>query len=448
MKFVKQSEIAEAYKNLREAGIAKEAAVKSLEKTYAKKGYEGDFVLLEDGETISLKSIEFSEDTVTEGGTKAKGLDDSQVVKSISDSITKGLKDSFKAFVPATPIDREEESRAGFKHIGEFFSSVKSVASGKVDSRMNAWREKTVAMGESTAEAGGTLVPPGFLATILQYDNLDGLDLLSKVKNIPVSGNAISIPTNEETGWGGGTQAYWQSELDTINQVRPSMKSLQLALNDLTALVPVSNNLLEDSQATAMIVSQKIAQNLRWKFNEAIINGGGSGMPLGILNSGALVTVAKENAQIAGTITQANIAKMYSRALSENNLVWLYAPQAREQILQMTQPGGMIPSAFGIMDGFGPKPVQTIYGAPAFALQNCSALGKVGDIILADLSAYVAITKQTQMATSIHMFFDTNATAFRAVARMDGKPWMQKPVTSAHDANFKLSPFITLAARA
>jgi HK97 family phage major capsid protein len=220
-----------------------------------------------------------------------------------------------------------------------------------------------------------------------------------------------------------------------------------LTLNDLTCLVPVSNNLLEDASATSSVVSQAIGAALNWKFNEAIINGGGAGMPLGILNAGNLVTVAKESGQAASTITVNNLISMYARILTKQNGVWFVTPQGSEQIMKMVQPGGLLPAAFRSDTGFSQSPLPTIYGLPVVTLENCSALGQKGDIILADMKGYVAITKNIQMATSIHMFFDTNATAFRAVARMDGKPWAKAPVVSAHDATFKRSQFVTLAAR-
>lgn len=443
--FKKLSEVTAYFKSLRESGKTADEARTIMESNYTKKGLSGEFVQKDDGELCGLADIEFDEKQEV-----SKGMDAAQI-KSISDAVTKSLSDGFKQFAPATPIDRDEEARAGFKSAGEFLGSLKSLANGTSSAKLTKWREKstpTVAMGESSGESGGVLVPPAFLAEIMRYQNLAGVDLLSQVNNIPVSGNSVTIPTDEETPWGGGTQAYWQAELATINQKRPSLGSITLTLNDLTCLVPVSNNLLEDASATSSVVSQAIGASLNWKFNEAIINGSGAGMPLGILNAGNLVTVAKESSQAAATITTNNLIAMYARLLSKQNGVWFVTPQGNEQIMKMVQPGGLLPAAYTSDSGFSKAPLPTIYGLPVVTLENCAALGQKGDIILGDMAGYAAITKNIQMATSIHMFFDTNATAFRAVARMDGKPWAKRPVVSAHDAAFKRSQFVTLAARA
>lgn len=453
---VKLSEVVKSYKSLRENGLNKEAAIKALEKNYSKKGYTGSFILKEDGEEIGTADLEFKEIDGEEGGEDEVKVDEKGIsgahLKALADSITKGFEKTAKSFVPATPKDKAEEDRAGFKHAGEFLMAVKGLAHGTSNAKLNAWREKaapSVSMGESTGEAGGVLVPPSFMAEILKYQDLAGANLSAMAKDIPVGGNAIGIPTSEDTPWGGGVQAYWQSELDVMNQKRPSFKDLELRLNDLTVLCPVGNNLMDDSPAAAAVVTEFIGTALNWKKNEAIVNGSGVGMPQGILNSGALVEVAKESGQAAGTFVRANLTKMFARALPGYNYAWFVTPQGKEQLLEMTAPGGQLPAFFnGQQEGISKAAFTSVYGRPMIELENCSALGQKGDIFLADMNSYITITKTVQMATSIHLFFDANATAFRAVARMDGKTQFRKPVVSAKDATFKRSHFITLAARA
>jgi HK97 family phage major capsid protein len=48
-------------------------------------------------------------------------------------------------------------------------------------------------------------------------------------------------------------------------------------------------------------------------LDDAIINGTGAGMPLGVLNAGCLVSVTKESGQKADTIVAENAVKMYHR---------------------------------------------------------------------------------------------------------------------------------------
>ncbi len=69
-------------------------------------------------------------------------------------------------------------------------------------------------------------------------------------------------------------------------------------------------------------------------------------------------------------------------------------------------------------------------------------------MILVDLSYYQTITKEGGMetATSMHLYFDADAAAFRTIFRMDGQPKIAAPISPAKGAN-KLSPFVQLAAR-
>ncbi len=97
-----------------------------------------------------------------------------------------------------------------------------------------------------------------------------------------------------------------------------------MALQKLLALCYVTDDLLQDATALEAIVKQAYADEMSFKIDDAIINGNGVGMPLGILNSGALVSVAKESGQGAGTIKYENILKMWSSmpARLRANAVW------------------------------------------------------------------------------------------------------------------------------
>jgi HK97 family phage major capsid protein len=447
---VKLSELVKKYKSFRDAGLDKDDAREATEKAYAKKGYTGSFVLKEGGEQIAFADLEFKELEEEPEVVGEKGFNQAHA-KAIADSVTKGMSDSIKLLVPAVAKDEKEEARHGFKNLGEFAVAVKAMAVGKVDKRIQAYAEKaapSVAQGESSIESGGALIPPGFLQVVKEYADLEGPDLLGMAENIPVGGNNLRIPTNEGTPWGDGVQAYWQAEMNVINQVKTKWGNVDLRLNDLTAIVPVGQDLLDDSQAVSAIVARKLGVATRWKHNEAVVSGSGTGMPLGFLKAPNLVTVAKDSGQAASSLTQKNIFNMYAAQLRKSNAVWLLGPNMISQLLQLaTLPGGLLPGMFNAATGLSGSPYMTLLGRPVIECRNMAALGQTGDIAFVNMREYAAISKSINMQTSIHLFFDSNAVAFRAVSRLDGKPWATKPVTDAHDANFKQSDFVTLAAR-
>ena len=88
--------------------------------------------------------------------------------------------------------------------------------------------------------------------------------------------------------------------------------------------------------------------------------------------------------------------------------------------------------------------VLRIHGRPAIEVEYAEALGTVGDIVLADLSKYQAIQKGgVETATSIHVKFLTDETAFRFVYRVDGAPMLSSPITPHKGSNTQ-APFVTL----
>jgi HK97 family phage major capsid protein len=99
--------------------------------------------------------------------------------------------------------------------------------------------------------------------------------------------------------------------------------------------------------------------------------------------------------------------------------------------------------------GLSVAPYGTLKGRPIIEIEQCAALGTVGDIMLVDLSQYLTIEKGgLQSASSIHVQFVTDETAFRFVMRNNGQPLWDSPLTPYKGTTSTLSPFITLATRA
>jgi len=92
-------------------------------------------------------------------------------------------------------------------------------------------------------------------------------------------------------------------------------------------------------------------------------------------------------------------------------------------------------------------PYGTILGLPVFPIENGSAVGTVGDILLLDLNQYVMIDKGgVQTASSIHLNFLYDETCFRWVYRCDGQPAWNAALTPKDNSN-TVSPFVALATR-
>ena len=220
---------------------------------------------------------------------------------------------------------------------------------------------------------------------------------------------------------------------------------MELTLKKLTGLCYATDELLQDAAALESVIRQAFAEEFGFKIDDSILFGTGEGEPLGILNSGAAVTVAKDKDQ-TDIITVNNLITMWNRlwSRSRGNAVW-YINQELEPYLYTLTVGDKpvyIPAG-----GLSQKPYGTLFGRPVVPLEQCSAAGEVGDIILADVGQYLLIDKGgMKAASSIHVRFLYDENVFRFIYRVDGKPIWNKPLTP-YKGSASVSPFVTLAKR-
>ena len=320
---------------------------------------------------------------------------------------------------------------------------------GRIDERLTT--RAATGLNETNPSDGGFLVQEDFVKELLKRTYETGI-LASKVKKIPISTNANGLKINavdedsraNGSRWG-GVQTYWESEADELTASKPKFKQMELSLKKLTGLCYATDELLQDASALEAVIRQAFAEEFGFKIDDAILTGGGAGEPLGILNSGALVTVAKETNQ-TDKITVENLIKMWNRlwSRSRGNAVW-YINQELEPYLYTLKIGDKpvyIPAG-----GLSEKPYGTLFGRPVVPLEQCSAAGEVGDIILADVGQYLLIDKGgVKAASSIHVRFLYDENVFRFIYRVDGQPIWNKPLTP-YKGSATVSPFVALARR-
>lgn len=340
-----------------------------------------------------------------------------------------------------------EDPKRGFKSYGDFAASIVRAATDKgVDERLT--RAATTYGSESSGPDGGFAVPPEFANAIssLAYGQES---LLPLCDSMPVSGNTMTFPKDETTPWGStGIYAGWEGEANQTTPKKPALGESQLKLRKLKVLVSATDELLADSPAMSAYLTRKCGEAVDWKVNDAIVNGSGSGMPLGIMTAASTVSQAKVTSQTAATINFANVSTMYGRCIkgAGANLAWLVHPDAINQVFQLTN--GYQSIWTPPIEGAKGAPNGFLLGRPLIETDACQTLGTVGDIILGNFAGYRAITKAggAEFATSMHLWFDQDLMAFRLVFRMDGQPALAAAV-SAKNGSSTRSHFVTLATR-
>lgn len=314
-------------------------------------------------------------------------------------------------------------------------------------------------MQESVMAEGGFLIQQNFASTLIEKAQQTG-KLAGLVDKYSLSvGNGISFPTVDETSRvdgsrSGGVVAFWEGEGDTYTKSKPKFGKVELKLKKLTSLCYLTDELLEDVPVMGSFVERAFAKEFGFKIDDGVIRGNGSGKPLGFLNGPALVTQSKESAQAADTINAQNIAKMFARLHEEDlaTAVWVYNPGAKAQLMTLALTIGSNSYPVFLQGGVTGNfvngiPVNTILGLPAFAMEQCSAIGDLGDIMLVNPKKYIWIDKGgPKAAQSIHVAFEKSETAFRFVYRADGQP-QEKSALTPYKGSDAFSSHVTLEAR-
>ena len=244
----------------------------------------------------------------------------------------------------------------------------------------------------------------------------------------------------------GGLIGYWLSEAGTKVASAPKFRQMELSLKKFVVLCYATDELLQDAALLDQTLRQGFSEELALRLDDSIIRGSGAGQPLGILNSGCLVSVARTT---PSTIVTADIMSMWGRLLpgSHKNAVWVVNPDSLPTLYQLTVSVGtaggqtvFIPG--GTIQGV---PYSTLLGRPLIVSEVGSSLATAGSLILADFTCYGIITKGTKVDTSMHLAYLTDESIYRGVTRIDGQPLLSSSVVPFKGAN-ALSAFVSLAA--
>jgi HK97 family phage major capsid protein len=352
-----------------------------------------------------------------------------------------------------------DDPKRGFRHMGDFFSAIYESSipgRGMVDERLLKMYAAS-GMNQSDLTQGGALVPPSFSQTIWDGMNASPDNLMALCNSYPVVGESLTIPVAADSIGAsryGGCQAYWIAEGEQKTPSFPRLRQLRLEPQELAVIVYATDKLLRNAPALEQYIRTAATEAILWAVNNAILFGTGTGQPLGVMNSGALITVPKETTQTTATVILENIHNMYARLhpRAEAGARWFINKDVEPQLEVLAAPygtGGMpvyLASPTGWPNVAEP-PQRRLKGLPLMTVEYCETLGTPGDIILANLG-FVALGVQggIEEAMSIHVRFLWDETCFRFCFFIDSQPILVQPITPAKGTN-TLSAYIALAAR-
>jgi len=393
-------------------------------------------------EPETIKEVEMTDEVKAE--VKQEPIDYEALIKQAALEAVKLMKEpEVKAGVQVVEDEADKALRENPFEPTEFFKAVAMWDRGFRDKRLNPL--KASGLNEAIPSEGGFLATPDIAARI--YENMWSVgNVLSRFSPITVSGNGLTLRAVDETSRAdgsrmGGVRGYWMAEAATKTASKPKFRNIDLKLKKVAALVYATDELLDDASALEGWITRNVPDELRFQVEAAIINGSSAASPLGILQSSALIQATRTD---ASKITAADIGGMWARRyLGPQDYVWFVNAAVMPQLYQMTV--GDTP-VYVPPGGFSASPYGSLFGRPVIETEYNPNLGTVGDILLASPSQYALITKGgIQAASSIHVKFVEDETAFRFVYRVDGQPIWASAVT-AYDGTNTISPFVALAA--
>ena len=355
---------------------------------------------------------------------------------------------------------REDDPRCGFKSLGEFAKSVVAFDTKQgVDERIKvllaAEAKAPTGMSEMDGSSAGILIPPQF-ANGIWARATSVSDIVGRCDTYNITSNSfVALKETGDTQAAGtrnaGVRGYWLEEGQQGTSSKPSFKRDTLRLKKMMVLVYATDELLSDSpMAMEQYLTRKAGDEMAFMIGDALINGDGVGKPMGVLKSACLVSVAKETGQAADTVVTENIVKAYSRmyAPSRAKAAWFHNQDCEPQLFTLTIAVGTGGSSLVIPPGgISNAPNPSMFGKPMIATPWNPTVGDAGDVLLADWSQYLLITKGgVNSSVSIHLRFDYDETVFKFTYRIDGQPWWSAALTPFKSA-LTQSPFVVLAAR-
>lgn len=395
------------------------------------------------------------------GGRRLNFANHSDVPKSmLSRAVSHGKGAAYNQTSYGARLEKEQGREMQFDSSAEFFQAVwPKFETLKNAATLRSKRERALQIqnsyGSEVPADGGFLIPENLRSGILEVA-LETSVVRPRAQVIPMDSLRVPIPmidvTSQVSSIFGGVVCYWTEEAASLVESQATFGRVVLDAKKLTGYAEVPNELLADAPAFSSFFDTIFPRAIAWYEDVAFMTGTGVGEPLGFVNCPASVQVAVESNQATKTIVWENVVKMYARMLPTalGNAVWICSidtfPELATMALSVGTGGGPVWMGNYTDPGKATPPV-TILGRPVHFTEKTPVLGTTGDISFVDLSYYLIGDRQMMQASSSeHYRFQSDKTAFRAIERLDGRPWIQSSIVP-HNAGPNISPFVQLATR-
>lgn len=345
---------------------------------------------------------------------------------------------------PAGPEPRRE-----FSSLGEFMHAVRFRPN---DQRLEFIEADALGEdGELHAEmrmddgpSGGFMIPPQFRDQMMQVQPQDAL-VRPRAEVLPAGSPpdaGLSLPALDQTGDApqgmfGGVQMQWIEEGADKPATDAKVREVTLTPHEIAGTITVTDKLLRNWQAADATLRTLMRGAVSASEDYAFLRGDGNKKPLGVINAGAAYKVNRGTADKVG---YTDLVTMLSRLLMRGGSpIWSMPQSVLPQIMLLKDDAGRLIWQPNAQQGAA----GTLLGYPVRWNNRAPLLGSMGDVVLADWSAYLIKDGSGPfVAASEHVYFKQNKTVIKIFWNTDGAPWLTAPIKEEN--GYEVSPFVIL----
>jgi HK97 family phage major capsid protein len=309
---------------------------------------------------------------------------------------------------------------------------------------------------QSVGTAGGFLVPVKYINELERIEGYDSVAFPDRVRIIPCEGRVVNKPALDQTitpsgatglsAFFGGVSVTWVAEgVAPGTYTQPAFKQLTWTVQKAIAVTQVTNEMLAMSPIS---VEGEVGKDLRGAmitdYDYNVFQGAGTGqLPFnGIINNNASIKVLR---QTNGAVSLLDIANMWAKLApkSRKRACWFINPSVWAQLPMLGSTGGAAAHFVWLGNSATGQPQPYLFGLPVIDTECLPSLGNIGDVVLADLTAYiVALNKNIVVDASPHYAFPSDLTTYRMTTLAMGMPQLTAPVQLLGGGT--VSPFVQL----
>lgn len=347
--------------------------------------------------------------------------------------LANGRASYYNQHAPGTKIDPI------FNSFGEFFQAcywnTDSLPNGvELRDKKDQARKITNAMSSVIPADGGYLIPEELRAEVMRVALQESVTR-ARATVIPMASKTLGLPVVDEsttaTSVRGGWVAYRTPESTAPTETNPKFGRVVLDATKLMVRTNVPNELVADAPGLQSFVMQGLPEVIRDGEERDFIGGSGVGAPLGWAHASnpALVSVTRNTDGFIWNDITSMFALMF--ASSHPNGAWVCSSEVLPALLRAVISTGnatipVVGPALLLQDGQGIKSAAgSILGKPLLVSDHLAQTGSANDLMYVDLSYYLIGDRQgITMSSSSDVRFNEDETAYKVIARHDGRPWL------------------------